>query len=127
MFHNDAMTEIKLLRIQIDCRDPESLSRFWAEYLKLEEVGRMGTPPHYVALGSPTDGGPRLCFQRVPEPKSGKNRLHLDLLVSEMEKATDRAVTLGARPVEGGDFHEGGIHWRVMADPEGNEFCIEEP
>ena len=88
----------------------------------------------YAARVDPDGVGPRLYFQRVPEPKTAKNRVHLDLSVSggrgtPMEEirtnvaaAVERAVATGATKVR--EVDENGEHWVVMQDPEGNEFCL---
>ena len=71
-------------------------------------------------LVEPTDAGPRLWFQRVPEPKQLKNRVHLDLRADDVEGELDRLVALGARPLQ--DQPNGDLV--VLVDPEGNEFCL---
>jgi predicted enzyme related to lactoylglutathione lyase len=68
--------------------------------------------------------GPRLDFLRVPELKSVKNRLHLDVAVTDLEAATARALELGASTAD--DVYDGG-RWQVLRDPEGNEFCLLPP
>jgi predicted enzyme related to lactoylglutathione lyase len=65
-----------------------------------------------------------VCFQRVPEAKSGKNRMHFDLGVDDVDLATARIEALGGARADHDDFHEHGYSWRLMADPEGNEFCL---
>ena len=82
--------------LQIDCRDPERLALFWAEVLGTS-VDDGPTPPAYVCL-RPIEGKPTICFQRVPEPKSVKNRLHLDIAVEDREAATERIEALGGAP-----------------------------
>ena len=67
-------------------------------------------------------GGPALAFQRVPEPKAGKNRLHLDLMVDDLDHAAGRLEALGATRVS--EVAEDGVTVRVFADPEGNELCL---
>ncbi|MDH5314331.1 MAG: hypothetical protein OEW66_10935, partial [Actinomycetota bacterium] len=69
-------------------------------------------------------GSPVLRFQRVPEPKTVKDRIHLDLRVDDIEEACRRVIELGAQRVEQGDFREYDVTFRVMLDPEGNEFCL---
>lgn len=81
-------------------------------------------PPAYRCLLG-REGGPGICFQRVPESKTVKNRVHLDIVVADVERATALIEDLGGRKRgEPSDFHEGGWRWRMMADPEGNEFCL---
>jgi predicted enzyme related to lactoylglutathione lyase len=75
---------------------------------------------------SPTKDGLTVGFQRVPETKTGKNRLHLDLIVQDLDAATAEVEALGGRWVEPGNTRElEGFRWRCMADPEGDEFDID--
>jgi predicted enzyme related to lactoylglutathione lyase len=106
----------------LDCNDLDREAEFWAAALRYREVYR--DEPYLVLMPHDGDGsGLVLQLQRVPEPKSGKNRLHLDLHVDAVEPEFDRLVGLGAQPL-GDPTVESGYRWRVMADPEGNEFCI---
>jgi predicted enzyme related to lactoylglutathione lyase len=116
----------RLGAIQVDCTDPVVLARFWAEVLGQEIQEPLGAPPQYVNLGSwpSAAGAVMVAFQRVSEPKDCKNRLHLDVEVEDVEKATARVEALGGTRMATADFHEYGYHWRVMSDPEGNEFCL---
>ena len=105
----------------LDCSDPEALAAFWAPALGYTNVGSAGS---YVML-LPVDGdGPQLLLQRVLEAKAGKNRMHLDIHVTDIRVEADRLATLGARRLEMEPFEEQGTHWFLMADPEGNEFCV---
>ena len=111
--------------IQIDCPDPERLAAFWSEVLGVEIDSRLGSPPQFVNLARQSPNAPHVSFQRVPEPKVVKNRVHLDLVVDDVNTATSRIESLGGRrrsPED--DFREYGYSWRTMADPEGNEFCL---
>ena len=76
----------------------------------------------YAELARLGEDAPNLLFLQVPEAKAGKNRLHLDLVVSDVKSAVDSALDLGARPAEG--ELAGPFPWTVMLDPEGNEFCL---
>jgi predicted enzyme related to lactoylglutathione lyase len=114
----------KLGWILTDCHDPDRLAAFWGAVLGVEVEDRFGSPPQYVNLGPGTPDGPRVCFQRVPEAKVGKNRLHLDLAVLDVDTAASKVEELGGRRLPGDDLHEDGYSWRLMADPEGNEFCL---
>jgi predicted enzyme related to lactoylglutathione lyase len=109
------------IEVCIDCADPLGLARFWAGVVG-GEVRGSGQPYSTIHGGG---GRPELVFQRVPEAKAGKNRLHLDLYVDDPAAEVGRISALGARPVggrvQGGDSCE---WWQVMADPEGNEFCV---
>jgi predicted enzyme related to lactoylglutathione lyase len=104
----------------IDCNDLDRVSAFWAGLLDLPVTGK---EDDWIDLGPLGAGGPVLSFQRVPEAKQLKNRLHLDLAVADFDAATARAGSLGARPY--GVVHgEGGSRWQVWRDPESNEFCL---
>jgi predicted enzyme related to lactoylglutathione lyase len=106
----------------LDCNDLDREAEFWSEALGYREMYR--DEPYLVLMPREGDGsGLVLQLQRVPEPKSGKNRLHLDLHVAAVEPEVDRLVKLGARSLRDPTV-ESGFRWRVMADPEGNEFCI---
>ena len=107
----------------IDTTDPQKLIPFWGALLDVEVDNTVGDD--FVIL-SPTEAGLTVGFQRVPEAKSGKNRLHLDLIVEDLETATAEIEELGGSWVEPGNDRElEGFRWRCMADPEGNEFDID--
>ncbi len=141
------------LQITFDCADPEALCRFWVEAMGyqlqppppgfeswdgfLDSVGVPAEARNSRSAAVPLDGaGPRLFFQRVPEGKSAKNRVHLDVRaapglsggdrMSALEAEASRLVALGATRVErfepGAEMSDGFI---VMTDPEGNEFCLD--
>jgi predicted enzyme related to lactoylglutathione lyase len=112
--------------VQIDCQDPVSLGRFWAQVLDVDIVETLGDPAQYVNLAPPPGApdGAGIAFQRVLEPKGGKNRIHLDIDVDDLDTATARIEELGGRRAGPEDVSEHGYKWRVMADPEGNEFCL---
>jgi len=110
--------------IQTDCHDPERLAGFWGAVFDVEIEDRFGDPPQYVNLASATADGPRVCFQRVPEGKVVKNRLHFDVAVDQIDAATERIQDLGGKRVPHDDYHDDGYSWRLMEDPEGNEFCL---
>ncbi|MEQ7124044.1 VOC family protein [Actinopolymorpha sp. B11F2] len=107
--------------VTLDCKDPGALARFWQAALSPMGYRPAFDAPPYLSLVS--DGGPTLLLQEVPEPKSTKNRMHLDVGVEHLEAEVDRIVGLGARKVET-DLTEHGYRWAVLADPEGNEFCV---
>ena len=127
----------RLHDIVVDCAHPASLARFWAAVLdgydvapyddaELERLRAMG-------IDSPEDdptvlvegpaGSPRLWLQKVPEPKSTKNRVHLDLACDDFAAELDRLRGLGARHAN----HQGHESLVVLLDPEGNEFCLLKP
>ena len=142
-------------RIQVvfDCADPGSQARFWAEALHYrlpeppdglaswEEWARAQGIPEaswndWASAEDPDGAGPRLYFQKVPEPKVAKNRLHLDLNVSGGSAASmderkarimaevERLEALGASDRRGA-MEQDGEFWVRMNDPEGNEFCVQ--
>ncbi len=106
--------------VAIDCTDPEPLVAFWCEVLGTTVRSRAAD---WIALEPVVPGGPHLAFQPVPEPKAGKNRLHLDLDVDDLGAATAGAEALGATRL-GGVVQEEDGRYQVMADPAGNEFCL---
>ncbi len=106
--------------ITFDCANPDLVADFWAAALGYV---KQGSDERYAAIIDPNGVSPRLYFQKVPEPKTVKNRVHLDLNVPDMEAEVDRLVGLGARKVR--VFDENGETWTVMNDPEGNEFCVQ--
>jgi predicted enzyme related to lactoylglutathione lyase len=105
--------------VTIDAVDPVRLARFWAALLGLVMRPREGT---FVALQRPPLGAPELVFQPVPEAKRDKVRIHLDVNVPDLPAAARRVQELGGSPVT--EVHEAGDVWRVMRDPEDNEFCV---
>ena len=119
--------------VVVDCRHAASLARFWAAVLDGYAVAPYDeaelTRLRAAGIDSPEDdptvlvepgagGGPRLFFQVVPEAKSVKNRMHLDLRCEEVDREVARIEELGGRPLASHDDHV------VFADPEGNEFCL---
>ncbi|MBT1093964.1 VOC family protein [Streptomyces sp. Tu102] len=122
----------RLHDIVIDCARPAATARFWAaaldgyavapyddaELARLRARGIAGPEDDPTVLVEPVGGGPRLWCQLVPEPKRGKNRLHLDLVSADPETEIARLTALGATVRT---RHED--HW-VLTDPEDNEFCL---
>lgn len=108
--------------VAIDCSDAYELARFWSEVTgsPLDPQGRPGDRETQVMLPE----GPRLYFNQVPEPKTVKNRVHLCLRpTTSREEEIERLLKLGATLVA--DRREpDGAGWAVLADPEGNEFCV---
>jgi predicted enzyme related to lactoylglutathione lyase len=109
------------LALVLDCTDPEPLARFWAEALRYTTLGAAG---NYVMLVPDGRPGPHLLLQRVPETKATKNRMHLDIHTADIEREAERLIRLGARRTEDTTRAEHGTRWILMADPEGNEFCV---
>jgi N-acetyltransferase len=108
--HEGSMS-IRLGGVVIDAADVDQLARFWSRLLNLQITRR---EDRWISLG------PDLALQLVPEPKTAKNRVHLDLVAADFAGASTRAAALGATPVS--EVHEG--LWQVWQDPEGNEFCL---
>jgi catechol 2,3-dioxygenase-like lactoylglutathione lyase family enzyme len=109
----------RLSHVVVDCDDPDALAAFWSAALGVGVDHRF---EQYVFLEPTAAGGPALAFQRVPEPKVGKNRLHLDIVVPELAPAVEELLALGATHLRSVD--EEGIRLEVLADPEGNELCL---
>ena len=110
--------------VLVDCADPAALARFWAEAAGWPVIE---SGPDFASLRSPAGTGPFLEFLRVPEPKTVKDRVHLDIRPYPGEDhlaEAKRLEDLGARPV---DVGQGDVPWVVLADPEGNEFCVLTP
>ncbi|MFD7256785.1 VOC family protein [Streptomyces sp. NPDC059874] len=106
--------------VTIDCVDVQRVAGFWSTLLDR----RPGpTRPGWVYLGHPGDPQPRLVFQPVTEPKRGKARLHLDVVVDDIDRGIAQVIALGGRFTgERHDYDEGVVV--VMADPEDHEFCL---
>ncbi len=111
------------LAIVIDAADPDTLRAFWVAALGYEPFGAAG--PYRSATPPADETGPKLVFQRVDDPQTPtKNRLHLDVVVGDdIAAEAERLEALGATTVTE-LIEEVGTSWIVMADPEGNEFCL---
>ncbi|MEV0158107.1 VOC family protein [Micromonospora sp. NPDC050686] len=104
--------------LTVDARDPARLARWWAEALGYQIVAERADE---VEIRSAADRLPGLVFVPVTAAKADKNRLHLDLRPDNQEAEVERLVDMGARHV---DVGQGEAEWVVLADPEGNEFCV---
>jgi hypothetical protein len=119
----------KLTEIAIDCADPHGLARFWCSVLGYEVVDEddgvvtIGSPLVPEGKSRPGPVPPTLTFAPVPEGKTVKNRLHLDVNPTDTDQDDEvrRLLDLGARRA---DVGQGDESWVVLADPEGNEFCV---
>jgi catechol 2,3-dioxygenase-like lactoylglutathione lyase family enzyme len=109
-----------LSEVLIDCADAERLARFWCDVLGWEILDR---DDEDVEIGDP-NGTLRLVFLPVPEPKTVKNRVHIDVHANDGDQAAEveRLIGLGATHADVGQA--GDESWVVLADPEGNEFCV---
>jgi predicted enzyme related to lactoylglutathione lyase len=102
----------------VDARDPVALGRWWQEALGWVVVN---DDPEEFEIRPAADRLPGLLFGRVPEPKTLKNRLHLDFRPDDRDAAVARLLDLGATRA---DVGQGEQSWIVLSDPEGNEFCV---
>jgi Glyoxalase-like domain len=125
---------VRWYAVVVDCNDVSAQSRWWAQVLDwriiYEDPREVVVVPPYVANESQPvpvrERGPGLIFVPAPEEKSVKNRLHIDLappLEQDQEEEVARLESLGARRVDIGQ-DRAKVSWVVMADPEGNEFCV---
>ncbi len=105
--------------VTIDCVDPHRLAQFWTQTLGVDVAADYGD---FVMLQPARHGAPALGLQRVPDPTPGKNRVHVDLRADDREAQVARLEGLGATRVD--DQEVAGFAWTVLADPEGNRFCV---
>jgi len=110
----------RIANVTFDCDNAKSLAQFWAEALGYSLLD--GANEQWAMLSGPTDTGPKLLFLKVPESKTAKNRVHLDLANPDLEGEVARLEGLGARRVRFLD--EWDVQWWTMLDPEENEFCV---
>jgi predicted enzyme related to lactoylglutathione lyase len=116
------MNSSTMFGISFDTHDAAKVAQFWAAALGRELADGADAHNAVVLPGDITTTGPRLAFHQVPEGKTVKNRVHLDLTTTELADETDRLQQLGATIVH--DVSENGNHWITLADPEGNEFDL---
>ena len=115
----------RITELVLDARDPELLARFWCEVLGYVELSREGADieigPPGVGFGGPQ---PTIVLSRSDEPRTGKLRLHIDVNATDRDQDAEleRLLAAGARPTDVGQTGE--ESWHVLADPEGNEFCL---
>jgi predicted enzyme related to lactoylglutathione lyase len=105
----------------LDCANPQQLVEFWREALGYREYF---VDTSFAVLVPKEDNSPPLVLQGVPEPKAGKNRMHLDIVVDDIETEISRLQALGASRLDEGIQSFGETQWVRMADPEQNEFCV---
>jgi predicted enzyme related to lactoylglutathione lyase len=115
---------VRLHHIVVDARDLPALARFWTQALGWKILSER---PAEIVIGTDENAPVGICFMPVTEPKAIKNRLHLDLTSGpeDREQEIERLLALGARRVDIGQA--GTESWTVLADPEGNEFCVVRP
>ena len=112
---------ITLENLVFDCADATALATFWAGVLS-QEVDADGN--EFFASVNRSGDGPAFFFIKVPEPRNGKNRLHVDLASADWSAEVDRLIALGAKRHD--EHDEYGTHWITLADPEGNVFDLAE-
>jgi len=117
----DVTAVARFLFITIDAQDARRVADFWAAVLDTELDEELDDGRFLVL--KERDGLPSICIQRVPEPKRGKVRIHLDLGATDLEEATARIVELGGS-WDGEDRTLDDLVWRTFADPEGHEFDV---
>jgi predicted enzyme related to lactoylglutathione lyase len=113
------------LVIVIDCSDLDVSARFWAGVLGYTAGQATGAP--YRSLTPESGAGIDVLLQRVPDVKDRKNRLHLDLRTPDLDAEVGRVLDLGATLLTGEPVTEDGWSWHILADPDGNEFCVLQP
>jgi len=113
-----------IVNITVDCADPERVARFWAAVTGWPATREWGDESGDEYAVTPAAGGPRLYFVPVPEPKTAKNRVHLDVAPGDrgQDEEIARLTAIGASVVSD---RRPDIGWVIMSDPGGNEFCVE--
>jgi hypothetical protein len=111
---------ISLSHLTFDCSDPQDLAAFWAQ--ALGKPVDDGASEFFASIDDADPAQPSWFFIRVPESKSTKNRLHVDVTADDREAEVARLMSLGA--TKQSDHDEWGAVWTVMTDPYGNEFCV---
>jgi hypothetical protein len=121
--HTDPMP-VTLHHVVVDAYDLPKLARFWTQALGWTVLSER---PREIVIGPDVNAPVGICFMPVTDPKTVKNRLHLDLTTSaaDRDKEIERLLALGARRMDIGQTGE--ESWTVLADPEGNEFCVIRP
>ena len=113
------------LVVVVDCADLERAARFWSAALGYADQG--GDSATYRSV-LPADGpGVEILLQRTADAKHGKNRVHLDLRTRDLDAEVNRVVALGATRLTAEAIEESGWTWHILADPDGNEFCVLRP
>jgi predicted enzyme related to lactoylglutathione lyase len=116
---------LDIAAITFDCANAAELGRFWSLALGRElDPAPPDQAEYFASIGvaTPDPGRPAMMFIQVPEGKTAKNRVHLDLNAADRAAEVERLVELGATVVH--DKDEWGTRWTTLTDPEGNEFCV---
>jgi predicted enzyme related to lactoylglutathione lyase len=114
------------LVVVIDCHDLDRSARFWTAVLGYVADGNPAGR-RYLSLLPAGGDGIEVLLQKTGDVKAGKNRVHLDLRTRDMDAEVRRVTELGATVVTGQPIDEHGWRWHVLADPDGNEFCVLRP
>jgi predicted enzyme related to lactoylglutathione lyase len=114
----------QLYTVTLDAAEPRRLADFWSKMLDYKVVYDSAEE---VAIEKADESGPAVLFVRVPDEKAGKNRMHFDLNPDDQAAEVERALSLGATHADIGQSRDPDVTWKVLADPEGNEFCILTP
>ncbi len=112
------------ISVVLDCTDAAKLAAFWTGALGYEQVAADG---EFIGLKDPDGRLPTLVLQRVPERKMVKNRMHIDVFSDDFDRLVARLKELGATVVTPEHMEPDGMRLMVLADPEGNEFCLLDP
>ncbi len=112
------------LVVVIDCQDLDRAAGFWAAALGYQRAPASG---QYLSLAPPGGEGVEILLQRVPGHKQGKTPVHLDLRTRDLGAEVERVLGLGAVRLTEQPIAEHGWRWHVLADPDGNEFCVLQP
>jgi hypothetical protein len=123
---------VRIASVTFDCADALKVGRFWSAALgrpldpdastDFATIGFAGRRDKLGWAPVEREKDPTWMFVKVPEPKTAKNRMHLDVMATDPQAEVARLIELGATPVS--DMEEYEYTWTVMADPEGNEFCV---
>jgi catechol 2,3-dioxygenase-like lactoylglutathione lyase family enzyme len=114
----------RITELVLDCRDPERLAAFWCEVLGWKVLDKEDGSVEIGPEGGESGSQPVMVLSATDEPKRDKLRLHLDVNATDRDQAEElaRLLAIGARPADVGQTGE--ESWHVLADPEGNEFCL---
>ena len=118
---------LHLAAVTLDCANAQTVAEFWSAALDRPiDTGEPAPSPFFARIlpGEGDHADPMMMFIQVPEPRTVKNRMHLDLAADDREAEVARLVALGAKRIH--DKDEWGVRWTTLADPEGNEFCVAE-
>ncbi|WP_329121980.1 VOC family protein [Streptomyces sp. NBC_01353] len=113
---------VRMYQLAVDAHDLPAQARFWSRVLDWQILFEAEDE---IVIGADASALPGMCFLPVPESKTVKNRLHIDLTPDDQDAEVERILALGARRIDVGQGED--VSWVVLADPEGNEFCVLRP